>query len=372
MGLLGLLVPGVGMGGGTAVPSATGPVTPIVRVPTTDDVIWRPVAEPVTATLDARIHAQVDDRIVESPAGSYLPIWSNYDHERDAGVDPAVWSVPEGGFVLNADCWAAGLNFFGVGTFITSTHFFGATLISPRHVIAANHAGLSAGKEIHFIRADGSVYDATVASSQQVTEGMTADIEIGYLEEDADVDFYRVLPKTFDDFLTYDETDMAGIVPPPTNPTPTGLSGKPFIVLDQLRKALIGRLNRFTIAAVNTTIVNGIYNDGNTKYPNRDDYWLSLNVLGNSSWPTFLLVDGELVLIGVHINANGAIGWNDSAIQHQDLGRPSNFDAINTVMNTLQGANSSYQLATKSLLTPSTTSIVGRVPRSSAGVIRRV
>ena len=297
--------------------------------------------------LDDKIQKAITDRTAENPSGSYLPIWSNYDHERDAGVNPAVWSVPDGGFVLNADCWAAGLNFFGVGTFITSTHFFGATLISPRHVIAANHAGLSAGKVIHFIRADGSVYDATVASSQEVTEVTNSDIEIGYLTEAAEVDFYRVLPKTFDDFLTYDETDMAGIVPPPTNPTPTGLSGKPFIVLNRLRKALIGRLKRFTIGGGNSTIVDGIYNNGNTKYPNRDEYWvpLGLNVQGNSSWPTFLLVDGELVLIGIHTMAFGAIGWGDGPIQHQEvLGRPSTFDAINVAMNTLQGNNSDYQL----------------------------
>ncbi len=332
MGLLGWLT-NLGMGGGEVSafvdrPSSRDRLYPrLSRVgsphPRLHSPRWRP--EPVG--IDADIQWQVNSRIVANPTGDYLHIWSDYDIRKDDA-----WVVPSGGFTLNSACWASGLNFHGVGTAVKGNSYYGVTLVSPVHFITAEHVNINTGTTVYFIKPDGSVYEATVAADSLQVD--TEDIDVGLLSEavPAGIPFYSVLPEDYDDHLTLDPTDLTDTNEAgddyPTYPTAAqadGLSGKPAVMMEQERRACVGRIVRS--AELSSVLV---YGTGDPKYPDRDDYWIEL-VAGDSGWPTFLLVDGELVLLGSHI----------SAIVDRHLA--FNADVVNAHMVTLHGS-AEYQL----------------------------
>ena len=344
MGMLGLLVPGVGMGGGTAVPSATGPVTPIVRVPTTDDVIWRPVAEPVTGTLDTRIQNYIEDRIVENPAGDYMPYYTDYEH------DPGdLW--PGGTFTKNSACWAAGLDMSGVGTRVQGQYWFKCTLLSRDHALTANHtvSGGEVGRTYYFIKDDGTVEEAVVADYQRF---ITSDITILYFTASVSTDLkvYSVLPENYTDYLVYDPTDLE-VEPLFDDP----LNGKPLLFLDDDNRVSISTISNMSPEAGATLTHTNVVH----KYPNRGDYY-EFPVTGDSSNPLFLLLNGDLVVVGSHFGAT----------YFHFITRF--IDELNEIMTDLDTRSNGYQLTIKSLLTPTVATTVRRVRPSSSDVIRRV
>ena len=289
--------------------------------------------------LDDKVQQAIVDRTVETPSGSFNPIWSNYVHAKD-GANPAVWSVPSGGFALNAACWAAGLNFHGVGTWIPAegaggTFFIGATLISPRHVITADHLnpklGATPGGALYFIRPDGSAYNATVASGATIAG---TDLRVAYLTEDVpnDVQFHRVLPTNYDEFFTFTSADICDLA----IGTPKPIWGKPVIALDQLRQAFI--------YGIFGSEFNLLWANFDCNYPDRGDYSKTGGIIdGDSGWPTFMLIDGELVVMGTHLTST-SISIYRGGVDNRFVSNAAVFDAINTLMNTLQGSNSDYQL----------------------------
>jgi hypothetical protein len=257
------------------------------------------------ASIDVRIHGQVDNRIVANPAGDFTHVWSNCAIGRGEA-----WVVPEGGFTLNSNCWAAGINFHGVGSAVRGQYYYGATLVSPRHFVTARHCYVDTGTVIHYIRPDGSVYEATAAAVALRIAGW--DFAVGYLTEPvpSDVPFYPVLPYDYDDYLTLDPTDLtetndAGHAYPtfPTEAQSSGLSGKPVIRVLKEREATIGRILRSSISGAVLS-----YYPTTPKYPDREDYWMELGIngAGDSGWPSFVLIDGELVLLAVHWHMYGA------------------------------------------------------------------
>ncbi|KKK66861.1 hypothetical protein LCGC14_2959850, partial [marine sediment metagenome] len=281
----------------------------------------------------------------------YLHIWSNYDIRIG---DP--WVVPGGGFTLNSACWASGLNFHGVGAAVKGSAYYGVALISPVHFISAAHTHINTGTTVYFILPDGSVHTATVATDSLQVD--TEDIDVGLLSAavPAGIPFYSVLPEDYDDHLTLDPTDLTDTnsdgADYPTYPTVAqadGLSGKPAIMMEQERRACVGRIVRS--AELSSVLV---YGTGDPKYPDRDDYWIEL-VGGDSGWPTFLLLDGELVLLGAHV----------SAIVDRHLA--FNADVVNAHMTTLHGS-AEYQLTQAGLGTA--TQIIRRISSSSESVVR--
>lgn len=267
--------------------------------------------------LDDHCHAQIDNRIWDNPTEAdkqTMVGWVQND-------DPA-W--PPDPFVWNPTCWAAGLDFSGVGTFwhASSTEWFGCALISRRHVWFAAHVKHFVGGEtIYFIDNDGITYAATVAGPE-IDVGrdgavlyLTTDVPDRYIH-------YRVLPTDFDDYFIYDPTDRAsGTALLNTQ----RLVGKPILYMDQERKVYVASITGFGAFSMD-------FSQAPAKYPiRRDHYWWVLHG-GDSSSPRWVVIEDELVLCGGHESPLGG-----TFITGQ-------YTATNAAMNTLQGGNSDYQL----------------------------
>ena len=343
------------------------PSTVIRRVSRTDGIIVRPSGPVSYDSIDDRIQAAIDRRTVASPAGSYLEIFDEWPM-----TDGGAWTVPSGGFSWNTACWAAGLDFSGIGSYLgASNRWYTCELISPRHGIISDHTIADIdGDTVYFIDNNGEVHEAIVDSSQNVVFDttlvyFTAVIPSRYKP-------YRVMPTTYGENLTYDASDLQDMIDAGVSIlSPDGLYGKPVVFLDRERKAMISRIYQIGEGVPNLQRLFAAQHSPTR--PERRAYWPDDEDLqgdtGSSGGPQWLLVDGELVLMATTW-VPGSVGvWNDyfaaafltAAIQ----------TLINTAMDTLQGSNSSYQLETKRLDTPLASTPVQRIPRSS-GVVTRV
>jgi len=271
-----------------------------------------------TATV-CTIQEEITQRISGDPTGDYLNTLTNYN---PVAYDP--FPEPEGGFVWNTNCWAADLNWTGVGAWAEGQYWFAATLISRRHILTAHHCGIDPTDIVYFIASDSSVYAAEVAAKQQVG---TTDFDVAYLTEDvpAGITYYSVVPENYNDYLSYDPTDLGD--DPPDNPD--GLYGKPLIVCDKERKATIGR-----VFLINQGIST---NADDYKYTDREAYWEGVEP-GDSSAPNFLLASGELLLAGT--NASG----NVYQVTATFIDFPGRIAAVNAVMASLDTGSTGYQL----------------------------
>ena len=255
---------------------------------------------------EARAQAEIDDRTSSSPTGNYLLTLEDYDQEQN---DP--WQPPGGGFTWNTACWAAGLDYTGIGSYDRS-YWHLVALVSPRHVIGHAHSGtMQTGDTIYFIKSDGSVYEAEV---EDVSGTVGNDHQIGYLTADVDagVNYYSV--------LSADSLPLS--------------AGLPSIFFDLERKAKIGRMG--TPGASTTAVVS--YTAAGS-YPDRAAYW-EINELGDSGSPHFLLIAGELVFLGPT--------WLGTS--HSTTSTAAQIAAVNTAMSNLDTGETGYQLQTRSLL----------------------
>lgn len=344
------------------------PSTVIRRVSRTDGIIVRPSGPVSYDSIDDRIQAAIDRRTVASPAGSYLETLDEWPAPSDG-----IWTVPSGGFSWNTACWAAGLDFSGVGYYFgTSNKWYACTLLSERHGLIADHTITIpniTGATVYFINSDGDVHEAVVDSALNVVSDLTLVYFTGAVP--AGYAVYRTLPADYDTYLTYDSSDLQDMIDAGADPigTPDGLFGKPVVFLDQERKALLSRIYGLSEGVPNVQSIWAAQHS--PKRPERLAYWPDSEALvtGDSGGSNWLLLDGELVFIAVAFSA-GSIGpWN--TYQAASFLTEAIQTLINTAMDTLQGSNSSYQLETKRLDTPLASTPVQRIPRSS-GVVTRV
>lgn len=150
-----------------------------------------------------------------------------------------------------------------------------ATLISPRHVLLAQHywddAGQGDGRTFRWVTSDGTVVTRTLSSSTQV--GVT-DFRIGYLDSD--------VPSTISFSKTLSVSDLAKLI-----------TNTPLLFLDQNLNAHIGGRA--------DTISNAINLGGNL----HGDSYLKSNfasffveaVTGDSSHPVFVVLDGKATVL---------------------------------------------------------------------------
>jgi len=289
--------------------------------------------------LDLDIQNQISDRISSVPI---LPTLTNFAPVRD---EPWEDHVPIGGFEWNTNCWAYGLNFTGMGSWCRpavppnpASHWYLATLISPRHVITAKHCGIEVGHIIYFIRADGSVYEATVQSYAFVRlYASQYGFRIAYLTEDvpSDICYYKTLPSDYNDLFTFNETTWD----PSYFWLKQNITGKPTLYMDRERKAAIGYIGGTSdTTKPHVDAILGVYKC-EYYFTNRAAYWESL-LQGDSGSPSFMLINNELVLLGVHFQAPLSYSYVD----HCAFGVNS-YTAINSAMATLEGVDGSgYQL----------------------------
>ncbi len=267
-------------------------------------------------SVDDRIQNAVERRIVENPGDTDLLIYDNFG------------TIPAFKFIFNSSFWGTGFDFTGVGSKLSGGLLtFAATLISRRHVLSAEHTSITTGDVLYFIGSNGGYYSTTIIN----TESFGEDHEIGELDSDVPTNLihYKVLPADFDEHLTYDATDFAGVSAPTV---PTGLSGKPVVYLDRERKAKIGCHRIITDGAGLPPLVGTIIKYG-TKYVDRQDYW-ELQIAGDSGSPHFCYIDGELVLLGCTFGVQ-TYNW----ISNQDI-----IDGINAAMLTVDSDGTGYQL----------------------------
>jgi len=206
------------------------------------------VREDATAAADTRI----------AVPGKTKPIYSTQDHAAPA-------------YVRNVACWAADLDLTCISPWnSTGANTRAGTLISPRHLVWAQHYSIPNGATIRFVDASNNVVTRTVVNSQRIG---TTDLRIGVLDSDVTgCTFAKVLP---DDWATYIPTNGLEI---------------PCLALDQQEKALVTDLYR---------VVSG----GGTAFQVPTDatrltFYESL-IPGDSGNPAFLIINGELVILTV-------------------------------------------------------------------------
>lgn len=197
--------------------------------------------------------------------------------------------------------WTGQVDFSGVAFDDSRT----ATLISPRHILMAQHYQRNVGSTVVFHGNDGVIHTATLIAKQSIPGGLNPDITVGLLDVDVPVTYYKVLP-------------------PQTN-WGSSLQSALVVSTHHTRNASI----REVFSTSGLRIVFRQSSVVPTSY-------YAPAVSGNSGNPSFLLINGEPVLISTFTYGGGGSG--------PFFSEPSNFNAINSIMTSLGGG---YQLETK-------------------------
>lgn len=164
-------------------------------------------------------------------------------------------------------------------------------LISPRSIIAAAHANIAPGRQIRFIKQDGTVVTRTISAQTQIG---TTDILVETLDSDvpAGIGFAKVLPANF---LSY----LPSITSTTTIPL-VGLfgGGDNGIVVHPNRTA--------TVREVNNLGINADFQ--RSASTTRSSFYIADIVSGDSGNPFFFLINGQLVLIDADFSGGGGFG----------------------------------------------------------------
>lgn len=254
--------------------------------------------------LDAHVTAEIDNRSADT---ADLELFASA--HANGGTNP--WSTT---------CWVKDLDFSGVSPWNDAGDTSKAvTMVSPRHGLLANHHTLIVGDQVAFVnRIDGSECLRTIAGIEQV---LTVDVDVCYLNADVDpgVTWYKVLPSDVSDYIT--------------------LVGSPVVICDQEEKAFIGEIVSLNVTAAVVDRGTIQVMDIRQRSASAAGYFENV-VVGDSGHPTFLVLDGELVIMGTHTGTNAAKTiWYDTRTRFY-------YPDINTSMSNLDTASTGYQLTT--------------------------
>ena len=178
-------------------------------------------------------------------------------------------------FVRNPDCWAASLDLTGISPWNQAhANTRAGTLVSPRHVVFAQHYPLSTtpgNNAIAFVTAD----DVTVIRHVVAVTYPAVDIGVGLLDADvpAEIGFHSVLPTDWADHMW--ETLRL-----------------PMLHLDQEEKALVRDM--LTLTPTSTYV-----NHTGPSLMLRSQF-AEVLISGDSGNPAFLVIDGQAVLMLTH------------------------------------------------------------------------
>ncbi len=195
--------------------------------------------------------------------------------------------------------WTKRLDFTGVAMDQVRT----CTLISPRHVLMAQHYQRNPGDVVSFHDRAGRVHQRIIERRLAVPGGLMPDLAVGLLERDVPVTFYQVLPPRAD----YSEH----------------LVGSLAVITDKDRNLLLRRIAHVG----NRHLRYGRAGDFDARYADP-------LITGDSGNPGFIIVQGQPVLIETH--TFGGMG------QGPFISDPQNYAAINDLMRELGGG---YQLS---------------------------
>ncbi len=237
--------------------------------------------------------AEVDSLLVAAPTGDFLEIFSTWSPTNDSSV-------------YNTNCWAASLDFTGVSWWpYGHTNGGGLTCISPRHAVSSWHGGTTPAvdDDITWIAADGTRVTRTVRGRQRVLDSSGSGIDIGVTYYNGNLPtHYKVLPVGWADLLDAIPTSatlnpMEGVIA--TRP--------PMITLNRNRLAMVHEgwiTDHLTIKSVThnpgTPPLDWRYTMSGYRNLYDND---TATEGGDSGKPIFILLSGELVLLGCHSSA---------------------------------------------------------------------
>jgi hypothetical protein len=152
--------------------------------------VW---ASNASGSLRAHAESSIDTRIAGETASTSMPLWTT----RTPGTST---------YVRNTSCWGSDIDLTPFAAYNSAAasgfeNWAGLTLITPRHVIGAEHTNNPfLGSTVHFVTASNVVCSRTITAVQRVG---TTDIRIGLLNADVDagIAFARVLPANWESKL---------------------------------------------------------------------------------------------------------------------------------------------------------------------------
>lgn len=184
-------------------------------------------------------------------------------------------------YVRNTGCWCNGIvqqltcmspwNSSGSNT-------RAGTVISPRHIIFANHYQIGAGATVRFVTADNQVVSRTMTGSLQAY----SDLQVGILDSDlpSSISFCKVAPPNLASYIAVDAMVYSLQVPS--------------MGTDQEEKALISVMrSNCSFAQPSIAAFTPYYEE---------------KIVGDSGNPAFLIINGELMLLTTWWYGGGGSG----------------------------------------------------------------
>jgi hypothetical protein len=220
----------------------------------------------------------------------------------------------------NTNCWVYGLDLTSCSPW---NSVYGGkragVLVSPRHIVFANHFPLNNGSTIRFVAMDNQVVTRTVVSQAKVPDifhpqGIygggwteTCDIKVAVLDSDvpSTIGHCKVLPKDFYRWLP-------------------SLGGIPVVWLDRMDVAWNARVDDYENGLEWSTSMISIEGNAAIQYP----YYMAVDQ--DSGNPIITFIGTTPVLLATFMSSNGSYD-----------GYPRFYDALNDAMTTLGGG---YQL----------------------------
>lgn len=239
----------------------------------------------------------IDLRISGLSATAAKPIFSAQDHVTAT-------------YVRNTGCWAYNIDLTPISPWNSAgANYQAGTLVSPKHVMFAAHYAVPAGTTIRFVDSGNVVTTRTITgiTTLPTYTSYYPDCTIGGLDSDvpAGISFATILPSTYTGYL------------------PGGVSRIPTIATDYEEKALVTDLSTMTMGS-------GMYGAMvayQVPIDSKRVQFYEDKIGGDSGNPSFIVVNGKLVLLNVW-TFGGPGGGTNITYWKNDL---------NTIMTNLGG-----------------------------------
>jgi|GEM_PF-2501692 len=190
-------------------------------------------------------------------------------------------------YVRNTNCWAHGFDLTCIAaynSFEMATRRAG-TLISPRHVVFANHYSPPNGTTLRFVANDNTIVTRVLSNSVQIA---LTDLRIGVLDSDVPtnlITFAKVLPSSFTNYF-------------PNSLKPISSKSIPALCLNQNESALESDISTVTAGVsfmAPADVTRSRFYEDKTS--------------GDSGQPAFIILNGRLVLLTVWTYGGSGSGW---------------------------------------------------------------
>lgn len=219
-----------------------------------------------------------------------------------------------GGWQRNPNVWTSNgtssIDWTGLSPWNSNGgYYFAGTLVSPRHIVYANHYQMGIGSSVAFVDRNNNVVTRTLQASQTV---LGTDITVGLLDSDVpeSITYYPVIASTtWEAYMFSGDNEVYNNVP--------------MVLFDQDDHATLDATSKYALY-LNSALAHYGGTSGH-----RGDFLEEL-IGGDSGNPGFVLVGGKPVLVLTHYSAIAGPSYS----YHRQ--------AINDVMSSLGGG---YQLS---------------------------